>query len=191
MFALAAVLCILPLAGVVDNQNSGQSTSIATEKNTNLVNFNSASSTVSKPEVNAAYKKSYKRTYTRSTKKYRTSRSRTSRSRTSRSRTSRSRYARAAYTTRSRTSYRGGAYTSGKGVGDCWANSEYLYNKLVSSGQNARILQYASSMSSRHRSVQVYQNSKWVNYDYRGNGYSWGYYATSGVSRGQVIKSSI
>jgi N-acetylmuramoyl-L-alanine amidase len=90
-------------------------------------------------------------------------------------------------------STRGGryaAYHSGKGYGDCWTNSDYLYSQLTSSGQKARVLQYASSMSSRHRSVQVYSNGKWVNYNYKANGYSWGYYATSGVSSGSVVKSS-
>ncbi|HMK53777.1 MAG TPA: hypothetical protein VK444_03265, partial [Methanobacteriaceae archaeon] len=153
------------------------------EKNTVSANANSASS--GKAEVNAAYKKTYKKTYKRTYTRYKKT------YRYSKYRYGKYRYAKAAYRTSYRTSYRGGAYTSGKGVGDCWANSEYLYNQLVSSGQNARILQYASSMSSRHRSVQVYQNGAWVNYDYRGNGYSWGYYATSGVSHGTVIKSSI
>lgn len=111
-------------------------------------------------------------------------------SQTSVSPSSRSRSSRTYAASAVRTSYRGGAYTSGKGVGDCWANSDNLYGQLTSSGQKARILQYASSMSSRHRSVQVYSNGAWVNYDYKANGYSWGYYATSGSSSGNVIKSS-
>jgi N-acetylmuramoyl-L-alanine amidase len=85
-------------------------------------------------------------------------------------------------------SYRGGMYTSGAGVGDCWTNSAYLYNSLTASGQQARVVQYATSYSANHRSVQVYSNGAWVDYDYAGNGYSWGYYATSGSSSGTVVQ---
>lgn len=76
----------------------------------------------------------------------------------------------------------------GKGVGDCWTNSAALYARLTGSGQKARIIQYASSYSPRHRSVQVYQNGAWTNYNYKANGYSWRYYATSGSSSGSVVK---
>lgn len=73
-------------------------------------------------------------------------------------------------------------YTNGL---DCWGMSDRLYGQLTSSGQKARIIQYASSMSPRHRSVQVYSGGKWVNYDYKANGYSKAYYATS--NSGKVI----
>jgi N-acetylmuramoyl-L-alanine amidase len=46
---------------------------------------------------------------------------------------------------------------------DCWAMSAYLSSKLSSQGYSVRTLQYATSMSSRHRSVQIYQNGAWVN----------------------------
>ncbi|HMK53694.1 MAG TPA: hypothetical protein VK444_02845, partial [Methanobacteriaceae archaeon] len=153
------------------------------EKNTVSANANSASS--GKAEVNAAYKKTYKKTYKRTYTRYKKT------YRYSKYRYGKYRYAKAAYKTTYKTSYRGGAYTSGKGVGDCWTNSEYLYNQLVSSGQNARILQYRNSYVSNHRSVQVYQNGAWVDYDYRGNGYSWGYYAQASKPGVKVIKSSI
>ena len=78
----------------------------------------------------------------------------------------------------------------GKGTGDCWDNSEALYGQLTSSGQRARIVQYASSWAYNHRSVQTWNGKTWVDYDYKGNGYAQRYYATGGSSSGQVIKSS-
>ena len=50
--------------------------------------------------------------------------------------------------------------------GDCWDYSNAAYNQLTSSGQKARIIQYANSYVNNHRSVQVYQQGKWVDYDY-------------------------
>ena len=70
-------------------------------------------------------------------------------------------------------------YSYGKGVGDCWANSDYLMGQLTKAGVKARIIQYRTSMSSRHRSVQLYKNGNWVDYDYKANGYRMRYWATS------------
>jgi len=69
-------------------------------------------------------------------------------------------------------------FARGKGRGDCWDNSAALYNHLRSSGVNARIIQYRTSSSPRHRSVQVYQNGVWVDFNYKKNGYSRRYEAT-------------
>lgn len=79
-------------------------------------------------------------------------------------------------------SYRG--YTNGM---DCWAMSAYLSGKLRAQGYTVRTIQYATSMSSRHRSVQYYNGNSWVNYDYKANGYSSIYYATSNSKSGSVI----
>ncbi|MDO5836956.1 MAG: peptidoglycan-binding domain-containing protein [Methanobacterium sp.] len=89
-------------------------------------------------------------------------------------------------------SYSKRSYSSygGKGVGDCWDNSAALYGQLTSSGQRARIVQYASSWASNHRSVQTWNGNSWVDYDYKGNGYAMRYYATSGSSSGSVIASN-
>jgi len=82
--------------------------------------------------------------------------------------------------------YRGGyGYTNGL---DCWGMSSRIYGQLTASGQKARIIQYATSMSSRHRSVQIYKNGAWVNYDY--SGYSKIYSATSNSVNGKVVTSS-
>jgi len=78
--------------------------------------------------------------------------------------------------------YRG--YTNGM---DCWAMSAYISSKLKGQGYTVRTIQYATSMSSRHRSVQVYSNGAWTNYNYKANGYSSIYYATSNSKNGKVI----
>ncbi|MGB9980069.1 peptidoglycan-binding domain-containing protein [Methanobacterium sp.] len=82
----------------------------------------------------------------------------------------------------SSTRYRG--YTNGM---DCWAMSAYLSSKLRSQGYNVRTIQYATSMSSRHRSVQYWNGNGWTNYDYKGNGYSSIYYATGNSKNGKII----
>jgi hypothetical protein len=53
------------------------------------------------------------------------------------------------------------------GAGDCWAMSDYLYKKMRAVGIHARIIQYPTAYSSRHRSVQYLQNNAWVNAPYR------------------------
>ena len=54
--------------------------------------------------------------------------------------------------------YSGAAHTAAAmeriGAGDCWAMSDYLYKHMAAAGMKARIIQYATSYSSRHRSVQ-------------------------------------
>lgn len=79
-------------------------------------------------------------------------------------------------------------WSSGKGTGDCWDNSYALYDELTASGQQARIVQYANSYVSNHRSVEVWDGSSWVDYDYKGNGYSNRYYATAHDSSATVIE---
>lgn len=57
------------------------------------------------------------------------------------------------------------------GSGDCWAMSDYLDTEFKKSGYNSRVIQYATSYSSRHRSVQVNINGKWQKAPYRSYGY--------------------
>jgi N-acetylmuramoyl-L-alanine amidase len=89
------------------------------------------------------------------------------------------------YTTK-RTYRRSYSSYSRKGVGDCWTNSAIMYNQLTRSGQKARIIQYSTSLSPRHRSVQVYKNGRWVNADYSGYGYR--YQPTKNAVNGVVVK---
>lgn len=53
------------------------------------------------------------------------------------------------------------------GAGDCWAMSDYLYKKMRAAGIHARIIQYPTAYSSRHRSVQYLENGSWVNAPYK------------------------
>ena len=59
------------------------------------------------------------------------------------------------------------------GAGDCWAFSAYLNNKFQAAGYKSRVIQYATSYSSRHRSVQLYQNGQWKTVPYRAYGYNY------------------
>ena len=67
--------------------------------------------------------------------------------------------------------YSGAAHTAegmiAHGSGDCWAMSDYLYKKMTGAGMKARIIQYATAYSSRHRSVQYYTGGSWQNAPYR------------------------
>ena len=58
------------------------------------------------------------------------------------------------------------------GSGDCWAMSDYLYSKLSAAGITSRIVQYSTSYSSRHRSVQLYGSNGWYDVPYSSYGYS-------------------
>jgi hypothetical protein len=63
-------------------------------------------------------------------------------------------------------------------VGDCWAMSNHLYRKYKKQGKKVRIIQYKTSMSSRHRSVQEYRNGGWFDLNYRSLGLNMIYWAT-------------
>ena len=204
LLALALAICIAPLSEGLTNQNIDQNIINSEIKNLQLSNANSVSTGVTYAQVNAAktykkykkykYKKyrsvKYKKYRSVKYKKYRSVKYKKYRSVKYKkywsSKYHKYMYVKAAYTYRYTVRY---TRSGGKGTGDCWTNSEILFQQLKSS-MKVRIIQYASSMSPRHRSVQIYKNGKWVNYDYKANGYSWRYYATSGSSHGKVIKSS-
>jgi hypothetical protein len=59
------------------------------------------------------------------------------------------------------------------GSGDCWAMSDYLDTEFKKAGYNSRVIQYATSYSSKHRSVQVNINGKWQKAPYRTYGYNY------------------
>jgi hypothetical protein len=190
LLALAIAICTLPLSGAVDNQSLSQSTSISQVNSIDAA----SSASVAKPEVNAVYKykktykKKYKKYYKRYKKSYRKSYRKYKKYYYKRVyRNGKYRYVRATYYVTYKVSYRS---TGRKGTGDCWTNSEILYNQMLKKGYKVRIIQYATSMSSRHRSVQYSKDGKWVNYDYKGNGYAMRYYWTSNYVNGKVIKSS-
>jgi hypothetical protein len=72
--------------------------------------------------------------------------------------------------------YRSGVSTAAAmqsvGAGDCWAMSQYLNGQFQAAGYQSRVIQYATSYSSQHRSVQVYRNGGWQTVPYRAYGYN-------------------
>ena len=52
------------------------------------------------------------------------------------------------------------------GQGDCYAMSDWLYEKLTAAGIRNRIIWYSSP--SNHRIIQLYQGTSWVDFDYTG-----------------------
>ena len=74
------------------------------------------------------------------------------------------------------------------GGGDCFAWSAALWQELKNSGYTPRIVEYATSYSSNHRSVQYKDsNGSWVDYPYDSTNIPWGPQATSGSSDGTVV----
>lgn len=80
------------------------------------------------------------------------------------------------------------SYSSSGYSGDCWDVSNAMYSQLTSSGQRARIVQYANRYSSNHRSVEVWNGNNWVDADYSGQ--AWVGQPTAHDSSAQVIASS-
>ncbi|WP_431062651.1 hypothetical protein [Methanobacterium sp.] len=75
----------------------------------------------------------------------------------------------------SRFGYSGAHHTGAEleqyGAGDCWAMSDWLNTKFQAAGYESRVIQYATSYSSQHRSVQVKRNGQWETAPYRSYGY--------------------
>ena len=69
--------------------------------------------------------------------------------------------------------YHTGAELEKHHCGDCWAFSDDLNAKFKAAGYKSRIIQYATSYSSNHRSVQLYQNGHWKTVPYRAYGYNY------------------
>lgn len=74
------------------------------------------------------------------------------------------------------------------GSGDCFAWSSALWQELKNSGYTPRIVQYKTSYSSNHRSVQ-YKNSNgnWVDYPYDSTHIPWEAKDTSASKNGTVV----
>lgn len=78
-----------------------------------------------------------------------------------------------------------------KGNGSCWAWSDALYTELNAVGIKTRIIQYPwPPYTSAHRSVQVYQNGKWVDYPYGSTNISTNAKAWAGRSSMFVFKDA-
>lgn len=50
--------------------------------------------------------------------------------------------------------------------GDCWAMSDWLYKNIRKTGVECRIIQYETSLSAQHRSVQIKSEDEWVDLPY-------------------------
>lgn len=75
------------------------------------------------------------------------------------------------------------------GDGDCWAMSDYIYTHLKAAGIKSRIVQYSTTYSSRHRSVQLYESGSWVDVPYSSYGYNSMFRATSSKPGLTVVAS--
>lgn len=73
---------------------------------------------------------------------------------------------------------------------DCWGCSDLLSCELEQRGITTKILEYPTSSSSQHRSVQYLDGNEWKNFPYRKYGFSQLFNDTSGVRNGKEINSS-
>lgn len=78
--------------------------------------------------------------------------------------------------------------------GDCWAFSDLIFTRLKERGVGCRIVQYPTSLSARHRSVQYKaSDGSWQDFPYRQYGWNTKYNNllnnTSGSKSGSVISS--
>ena len=78
------------------------------------------------------------------------------------------------------------------GVGECWAFSDLIFTELKRYKVSCRIMNYPTSASGNHRSVQYKdKNGKWQNFPYREYGWNTKYNNmlndTSGVWGGRVV----
>lgn len=76
------------------------------------------------------------------------------------------------------------------GGGDCWGCSDTLSCELEQRGVKTKILEYPTSASSQHRSVQYLDGSEWKNFPYRKYGFNSSFNSTGGVSKGKEVKGS-
>lgn len=72
--------------------------------------------------------------------------------------------------------------------GDCWALSDYIYNRLKSAGISAKIYQYVTGSSNQHRQVKYQDGSNWVMFPYSKSGIDHYFYTNSIPSGASVCK---
>ena len=73
--------------------------------------------------------------------------------------------------------------------GDCWALSDYIYNRLKKEGVSAKIHQYVTSSSNQHRQVEYKSGSKWIMFPYSKSGIDHNFYTNEIPSNTKIIKS--
>lgn len=74
--------------------------------------------------------------------------------------------------------------------GDCWGCSDTISCELESRGIKTKILQYGTSSSEVHRSVQYLDGSEWKNFPYREYGFNTSFNDTSNIKNGKEVKGS-
>ena len=76
-------------------------------------------------------------------------------------------------------------------TGDCWGMSDYIVCELKKRGVEAKIVQYPTEYSDRHRSV-LYKNAKgeWVRFPYRQYNIFWKFRDTDGVDKGTPVSAT-
>ena len=77
-----------------------------------------------------------------------------------------------------------------KHAGDCWGCSDTISCELSALGVETKILEYPTSASSQHHSVQYKDGSTWKNFPYKKYGFNTLFNATSGVSKGKKVNGS-
>jgi len=82
------------------------------------------------------------------------------------------------------------------GYGDCWAFSELIFSELKRYGISCKIVQYATSMASNHRTVMYKDaNGNWADFPYREYGWNTQYNNmlnnTSGSKNGVTIQEYV
>ena len=76
---------------------------------------------------------------------------------------------------------------SGK-KGDCWALSDYIYNRLKDRGISAKIHQYKTGSSNQHRQVKYKVGKNWVMFPYSKSGIDHNFYTNSIPSNTKIVK---
>ena len=164
--------------GAADQNASGNGATIGLSENKTVLVHAATKKKVKKTytKVKAKTKKTYRKTYKRTYKKVKAASRYTSSSYRSSGTADTSdptldSIMRSASGYRYSSAHHTGAELVKYGSGDCWAFSDYLNSRFQASGYQSRIVQYATSYSSRHRSVQLYQNGAWKTVPYRAYGY--------------------
>ena len=75
-------------------------------------------------------------------------------------------------------------------AGDCWGCSDTISCELESRGVKTKILEYGTSASSQHRSVQYLDGNEWKNFPYRKYGFNQLFNDTSGVAHGKEVNNT-
>lgn len=71
--------------------------------------------------------------------------------------------------------------------GDCWALSDYIYNRLKDEGVTARVVTYVTESADNHRQVEYKDGSDWVMFPYSQSGIDHMFYTNEIPSNAKVV----